>query len=74
MLRVLRSGGLGNNGDKEDAVIKNETAFEDQLAGVQLNAVFPRLSILRCLIVTCPDGLFSTLSDFDVRGQSFVFS
>ena len=65
---------LDNNGNREDAVIKNETAFEDQLAGAQLDAAFPQRSMLRYLVVTCPEGLLSTLSDFDVRGQSFVFS
>lgn len=65
--------GLDNNGNKEDAVI-NESALEDQLAGVQLDAVFPQRSTLRYLVVTCPEDLLSTLSDFDVRGQSFVFS
>ena len=65
--------GLNNNGDKADAVIQIDSAFNDQLAGVRLLAVFPHRSMLRYLVVTCPEGLLSTLLDFDVRGQSFVF-
>ncbi len=65
--------GLDNNGDKEDAVINIDARSEEELSGVRLNAVFPQRSMLRYLVVTCPEGLLSTLSDFDVRGQSFVF-
>jgi hypothetical protein len=66
--------GLDNNGYKEDAVINIDSRSEEELSGVRLNAVFPQRSMLRYLVVTCPEGLLSTLSDFDVRGQSFVFS
>lgn len=66
--------GLDNNGDKEDAVINIDSRSEEELSGVRINAVFPQRSMLRYLVVTCPEGFLSTLLDFDVRGQSFVFA
>ena len=66
--------GLDNSGNKADAVIKVDSHFDDELAGVRLDAVFSPRSMLRYLVVTCPEGLLSSLLDFDVRGQSFVFS
>ena len=66
--------GLDNNGDKADAVINIASCLEKVLSGVRIDAAFPQRSMLRYLVVTCPEGLLSTLSDFDVRGQSFVFS
>ena len=73
---VLRCRDLGsdNNGDKADAVINIASCLEKVLSGVRIDAAFPQRSMLRYLVVTCPEGLLSTLSDFDVRGQSFVFS
>ena len=65
--------GLDSNGKRADAVINLDSFFDDQLACVRLNAFFPPRSMLRYLVVTCPEGFLSTLTDFDIRGQSFVF-
>ena len=66
--------GIDDNGDKADAVINIDSSSEEEVSVVRLNAVFPPRSMLRYLVVTCPEGLLSTLLDFDVRGQSFVFT
>ena len=64
---------LDHNGKKTDAVISVESRSDEDFSAVLLNAVFPPCSMLRYLVVTCPEGLLSTLLDFDVRGQSYVF-
>jgi hypothetical protein len=73
-LKGVEVWALDNNGYKAVAVINTYSCSEEESSGVRLNAVFPPLLMLRYLVVTCPEGLFSTLLDFDVRGQSFVFS
>ncbi len=66
--------GLDNSGDKTVAVIKVDAQAEDKMNCLRLDAVFPSCSMLRYLVITCPEGVLSTLLDFDVRGKSFVFS
>lgn len=64
---------LDNKGDKTDAVINIDSRSDEEFSGVRLNAVFPPRSMLRYLVVICPEGLLSTLLAFDVRGKSFIF-
>ena len=65
--------GLDNKGEKVEALIKREFSVVDNLNVMSCKAIFPKSSMLRFLFVFCPEGLLATLSDFDVRGQGFVF-
>ena len=66
--------GLDSNGERFDTAIDPHFFTNDQFGCVRFDAAFPPRSMLRYLVVTCPEGFLSTLTDFDVRGQSFVFS